>query len=283
MNKELYRRTTYDNLNRSFKTILQTNNRSGCQPNHQVLLVGYDTFDDNASLLGGEINDVTWQTGNVSLESVLEQQSFFDNFDDGVLGSNWTTYSSDGSGRISPRTEDSYSGTYSVIADTSASGTYNLNELRTNYDFSGAKSIYLSFRFREWSDENNGGSDHSGTQNAEGVYFTCDGSNWYHLYDLLGDATWQEVNINITADSDFCSTIDSNFKIKFTQYDNWPVTDDGIGFDNINITYLFHLHSLQSRLLQSTQEDLPVFWTETKDFFKSSNRKGRIQIHHFLC
>ena len=164
--------------------------------------------------------------------------TFFDDFDDGDLGSNWTTYSSQGVGRIDVRTEDAYSDGYSVIADVSSSGTFNLNELITNYDFSGATSVYLTFYAREWGDEANSGADHTGHYDSDSVYFTCDGNQWYLLYDLTSLSTsWSKIEINISADPDWCGTINSSFAIKFTQYDNYALTSDGIGWDDINITY----------------------------------------------
>ena len=165
--------------------------------------------------------------------------TFFDDFDDGDLGSNWTTYSSDATyGRIGVRTEDAHSGSYSVIADVNTDDHTNLNELITNYDFSGATSVVLTFWHREWADEDTSGADHTDHYYADAYYFTCDGTNWKHLGDLGSPSGWTKVTVNITADPDWCGTADSNFKIKLTQYDNYALDTDGRGFDDINITYI---------------------------------------------
>ena len=165
-------------------------------------------------------------------------QTFFDNFDDRMLGTNWSTYVSDATyGRIGIRTEDSHSGSYAVISDVSSNGHYSLNELKTNYNFSNGVELILSFWHREWADEDSSGADHIDHYNSDSYYFTCDGTNWKLLGNLGSSSGWTKVEVNITDDSDWCGTLDSNFKIKFTQYDNYGLTSDGRGFDDINITW----------------------------------------------
>jgi len=209
-------------------------------------------WTDNYNLTGGGFifswhNGTNWtktsnsedlESGEQSFESIATY-TFFDDFDDGDLGSNWTTYRSDTTyGRIGVRTEGAHSGSYSVIADVSSNGHDNLNELITNYDFSGAISVVLTFWHREWDDEETAGADHTDHYNSDAYYFTCDGTNWKLLGNLGNPgSTWTKVTVNITADPDWCGTADSNFKIKLTQYDNYALTTDGRGFDDINITY----------------------------------------------
>jgi len=210
-------------------------------------------WTDNYNLTGGGFifswhNGMNWtktsnsgdlESGEQSFKELKATYTFFDNFDDGDLGSNWTTYKSDATyGRIGVRTDDAHSGSYSVIADVNSNGHYNLNELITNYDFSGATEVILTFWHREWNDEETSGADHTDHYNSDAYYFTCDGTNWKHLGDLGNPgSTWTKVTVNITADPDWCGTADSNFKIKFTQYDDYALTSDGRGFDDINITY----------------------------------------------
>jgi hypothetical protein len=121
--------------------------------------------------------------------------------------------------------------------DVDTGGIYSLNELITNFDFSGATQVVLDFYHNEYGDENTAGSDHTDHQNADGVYYTLDGSYWYHLVNLVDPSGWTNVNINVTADPDFQGPVNGSFAIKFTQYDNYPRTNDGRGFENINITY----------------------------------------------
>lgn len=195
----------------------------------------YDSFDDNHSVLIYD-SGVFWDEGSLNYSGSVLSSNFYD-FETGELGDDWEFYSSNAYSHIGVRTEDSHSGSYSVIADSYSNNEYELSELISSYDYSGTGNFILNFWYKEESDENNPGSDHSGHQNADAVYFTCDGNYWYHLYNLYGTDTWQEVNLNIGNDPDFCSEVNSSFAVKFTQYDNFGLTSDGIMWDDINITY----------------------------------------------
>lgn len=172
-------------------------------------------------------------------KKIEKWKEFFEGWESGSISSNWTTYSSTPQGRIQVPTSYYRSGNYGLTMDVSSSGTLNLNEIITNYDFSGANQIILTFWHRETNDEQSSGADHNGHYNSDAYYFTCDGNHWYHLGNL-GDVgnTWTKVKINITADPDWCPEINSSFKIKITQYDNYPISTDGRMFDDINISYL---------------------------------------------
>lgn len=211
----------------------------------------YEDFQDNDSILSKD-SRITYQIGNVSLSSQGTTSNFYD-FETGSLGSDWTTYSGNTYSNIGVRTESAYSGTYSVIADSTTNGNYELSELISTYDFTGTKNFNLTFWYIDLGDEDNSGSDHVGHQNSDSLYFTCDGSQWYYLMDLFGTRSWQEVTIDISQDPDFCSEITSDFAIKFTQYDNYDTSYDGIGWDDINLTYDAVTSSeLESRPIHTT-------------------------------
>ncbi|MCW8966590.1 MAG: DNRLRE domain-containing protein, partial [Candidatus Pacearchaeota archaeon] len=192
----------------------------------------FDSFLDSSQI--ADLDGSVWMEGNITFE--VERVGVYDDFDDGALDENWTTYSSNSYSDIGVRDELSYSGSYSVVADSANNGNYELSELITNYDFSGASDISLSFWYYDSGDEDDSGSDHSNHQNADAVYFTCDGNYWYHLVNLFGTSSWQQVDVDVSSDADFCETVDSNFAIKFTQYDNYGLNSDGIAWDNINIS-----------------------------------------------
>jgi len=217
---------------------------------------------------------------NITLDS--EDAALSNDFDTGELGGDdWTTYKSDETnGNLSVRDTDAYSGSYSIIGDVEAGGGYNLNELITNYDFSGNSYIYLTFYWREADEGEDGdaGSDHSVHQNADAVYFSCNGTYWYHLADAPASfVAWEKKEINITADPDFCTNITENFKIKFTQYDNakWPV--DGIAWDEITIAY----RQGGGGIISTNSSKLP-FWTNmTTNPYNISLDVGESQIVTF--
>ncbi|MBT7105751.1 hypothetical protein HN933_02775 [Candidatus Woesearchaeota archaeon] len=196
---------------------------------------------------------------NVTLDS--DNFYFFDNFDTGAfVGDDWTTYSSDGNGYIDVNDTTAYSGGYSVLANV-ADGSTSVNELITGYDFTGHDYVYLDFYWRESDDgdELNLGGDHSGqSHTSDAVYYTCDGTLWYHLMNAPESFTsWTQQTINVTVDPDFCGTLDENFKIKFTQYDNTAWPNDGMAWDDIRIDY-----TPRSDGVLSTTNSSP-FWTNS--------------------
>ncbi|MCF7910281.1 fibronectin type III domain-containing protein, partial [Candidatus Pacearchaeota archaeon] len=203
----------------------------------------FDNFNDNSSI--SEFSEgVFWNEGNISFTTNLEQNTFFEGWESGIISGNWTTYSSAAEGRIQATSSNGpNSGDYHLTMDVSTNNLYNLNEIITNFDFSDASNIILDFYEIEWGDEDNTcPSSWAGHNNCDGVAYTCDGTTWYNIYSLTGGNSGasysQKGPINISNDPDFCSEINSSFAIKFQQYDNFPLINDGIGFDDINITYL---------------------------------------------
>ena len=165
----------------------------------------------------------------------LSTSSFIEGWESGIT-SNWSVYGT-GTNFTTANDTDAHTGTYSLIMQSSVASSNALNEIKTTVNFSGSTYVNLDFYGREWTDEDNAASDHTDHENADGVYFTCDGSYWYALDTLALTASWVEHSYVVSDDPDFCGTTNSSFAIKFSQYDNYPLTSDGIGIDDINITY----------------------------------------------
>ena len=215
--------------------------------------------------------------GGISVTLDSDNTYISDNFDTGEFGGDyWTTYRSDETnGRNEVNTTAAYSGSYSVITD-STSGNANLNELITNYDFSESEFISIGFYWIEApnGDTLNTGQDHSGTDNSDAVYFTCDATNWYLLQNAPSSFTsWTRQYINVTADPDFCSEINQSFKIKFTQYGNdvWP--DAGIAWDDIRINMTYGNGGIIS-----TNSSDSTFWTNGTNPRSISLNSGESQL-----
>jgi hypothetical protein len=252
-------------------------------------------FSVNVSCLG------EYNCGEINVTLADENPHLLEDFESGSLsGDYWTTYrSNEVSGNAEVSNTVAYSGNYSFIMDVDNGAGANLNELVTNFDLSGNRYIQLDFYWKEGDsqDEQNTGSDHNGHYNSDAVYFTCNGTYWYHLIDAPSNFTvWRNESINITADPNFCNLTDSNFKIKFTQYDDtqWPT--DGIAIDRINITYSkgrggvvswisgdtpFWTNASNPRvvMLNSGQSEVVTFWmnatgipNETYKFYAYANR-----------
>jgi len=164
-----------------------------------------------------------------------------EDFETGALGTAWTTSSSTGEGRIQVTGDyGTAGGAYALLMDdTNGNGTYTLNEAIWTVDLSGVAEASLSFSHAEWEDElHDFDGDFVGSHNADGIAISDDGTHWHPVFDApdQADGVWQRYTIDLTAEAAAAGmTLGPNFRIKFQQYDNYPLTGDGRGWDEIVI------------------------------------------------
>lgn len=163
-----------------------------------------------------------------------------DDFESGELGDQWTTSSSDIGGRIF--ITDSFAantGSFSLLMDQNNEGSPNLNEAIVSFDLSQQINPTLSFAHAEFNDETNELPDvFKGSFDGDGVSISDDGITWHTIlnstdtpagewttetYDLVALAEELELELN------------SNFQVKFQQFDNFRADTDGRAFDDIQI------------------------------------------------
>ncbi len=215
---------------------------------------------DNVTITANITDDVAvdsaWVTINSTNYSMSRDDSmvsgqFFDGFESGGFTSNWTVLGNPGTYNRTQVTssgcgQSANSGTYFALMDSSVDGNYETNVLKSGYDFTGAGDIFLEFYHFDSGEESHQIGDHAGdyvascTGNSacgDGVFYTCDGSFWYRLEALGTESTWTLHSINISADPDFCSEVNTSFAVKFMQHDNYGCDLDGRGFDDVNITW----------------------------------------------
>lgn len=170
---------------------------------------------------------------------------FMDGFESGTLSDNWDLNST-GNGRIFvSTTEGPNTGLQHVILDANPTSTFSLNELVLAVDMAGQTGGMLTFFHKEDGDENHTMStSFSGSEDADGVAISADGTNWFRIVDLtsLGTPPISSVYQQFTVDLDAAISAagisyNSMFFIKFQQYDNFSITTgDGFCFDDINVT-----------------------------------------------
>ena len=164
-----------------------------------------------------------------------------DGFESGVLGPAFTTYSSTPDGRI--QVTDGYvtaSGQYALLMDTTLDGPYNLNEAVWTVDLAGQSQAVLSFDHADFNDENDAfNGPFTGHSNADGVAISNDGVNWVPVFNapFQSYGVWQHYSIDLAAAAAASGlTIDDgDFFVKFQQYDNFALPNDGRGYDNLAI------------------------------------------------
>ncbi len=163
-----------------------------------------------------------------------------DDFESGALDSRWTTATSTTQGRI--RVSSAFGaagGSFALMMDVGVDNTNNLNEAIWAVDLTGINSPKLSFFHAEWSDEENPlPVAFSGSVNGDGVSISDDGVNWHRVFNPTSQTTAQWINQTIdltTAANNAGISLGANFRVKFQQFDNFSLTTDGRGYDEISI------------------------------------------------
>ncbi len=165
-----------------------------------------------------------------------------DGFESGSLGASWSTYSSLPTGQIQVTgVYGTASGAYALLMDHPEAGgfQYNLNEAILTVDLAGQSNALLKFSHAFFNDEpEQFAGDFSGHYNADGIAVSNDGVNWHPIFNAQSYFSgWDARTINLKdAIAGTGLTLnDSTFYIKFQQYDNFPLTTDGRGWDNIKV------------------------------------------------
>ena len=169
---------------------------------------------------------------------------FMEDFESGDLGSYWTAEST-GDGRIQVTAGGCpHAGGYHLTMDSSKRGMYSLNELVLTIDLSGRSEVKLSFYHKEFYDENHFMSgSFEGSHHSDGVAVSDDGLMWYKVQGLTGadaiSSGWRRYEVDLDAAVASAGiTYNGSFKIKFQQYDNYPISTDGFAFDDITVDVL---------------------------------------------
>ena len=183
---------------------------------------------------------------------------FVEDFESGTLASCWETASTE-QGRVEVTMIGSAnSGSYFLTMDSTRRGLYALNELILTIDLSGQAGVMLSFYHKEFRDE-----DHVmpnffyRSQVGDGVSVSTDGQTWHRVQGLTSvngiTSGWKkfEVDLDTAIAAAGISGYNSVFKIKFQQFDNYPISTDGFAFDDITVN---------AGVEDSDQDGLPDDW-----------------------
>ncbi|MHB8080483.1 MAG: S8 family serine peptidase, partial [Candidatus Krumholzibacteriia bacterium] len=155
-------------------------------------------------------------------------------FETGALDQYWTKKSSTTAGRVLVTTANTpHTGSYHMTMDCSTSGTYVQNEAWLRLNLTGQTQVGLSIWWKDIGDE---------TQTQDGIYFSNNGgTSFVKVYNLDGAATtnnvWYQLNLDLDALAATAGlALNSTFVVKIQQYDNYPITTDGMAFDDISVT-----------------------------------------------
>ena len=194
-------------------------------------------IDSSAVALGSGLADRLAVIGSLPTDNgtpVIQ-----DGFESGSLGPAWTTQSTN-TGRIQVTGQHgTASGNFALTMDSSVDSSYSRNEAIWTVDLANVNSPLLVFDHADFSDEEDGlPQTFTGSIDGDGVSISDDGVRWYRVFDPSANSggSWQNVVIDLTVAANSAGmTLGNGFQIKFQQYDNFSLTTDGRGFDNIAI------------------------------------------------
>ncbi len=168
---------------------------------------------------------------------------FSEDFESGVLQSYWAK-SGTGPYRGQITTANlPHGGVRHYTMDGSTQNSYERNQLTLGVNLAGYTNVVLSFWVKGFLDEPNGPppTPFSSGADFDGVAISQDGVSWYEVQGLRNLATsYVQYTVNLDAAvAAFGLAYNSTFRIRFNQYDNYPIqasNSDGIGIDDITVT-----------------------------------------------
>ncbi len=150
-------------------------------------------------------------------------------------------WASTGTGNFRTQVTSSYSphgGTNHLAMDSTSGFARNEATLTLNLD--GHSGVVLKFWAAGYSDEPNGppASPFFGGADFDGVAISADGSTWWEVQGLR---SLSSTHTQFTVDLDAAIaargiSYGPDFKIRFNQYDDFPLSTDGIVIDDILVT-----------------------------------------------
>ena len=166
---------------------------------------------------------------------------FVEGFESGVLQP-WWRVTGTNEYRTQVTTANSpHGGTHHVtMDDTVDSSLYSRNELTLCVDLASCRGVVLTFWAKEFNDEPHGPPPipFTGGADFDGVAVSQDGTTWYEVQGLRSlTGSWSQFTVNLDAAiAPYPISYNSQFRIRFNQYDDFAIPTDGIAVDDIQIT-----------------------------------------------
>ncbi|MEO7098199.1 MAG: M36 family metallopeptidase [Luteolibacter sp.] len=181
----------------------------------------------------------SFDVSNAPLSSGSGAIVFAEDFESGSLNPAWWT--STGTGTFRTMVTSSYSphgGVNHMTMDSTS--TIARNEATLTVNLTGRTGAVLKFWAAGYNDEPNGppASPFIGGADFDGVAISADGTTWWEVQGLRSlPSTYGQFSVDLDAAVAAVGiNYGSDFKIRFNQYDDFPLTTDGIVIDDILIT-----------------------------------------------
>jgi hypothetical protein len=160
--------------------------------------------------------------------------------------------------------------------DTTNDTTYSLNEAILHVNLTGKGQVKLSVSHTSYGDETHTiPSTFTGHANGDGIAVSVNGVHWARVTNLAGNFSGVfSLDAALAQAKTMAGTTNtSDVRIKFQQYDNWPVASDGREFDNIQVTAV--TSQTVPTVTQTFTAGMP---TAAQGWYYYSSNEGRIQV-----
>lgn len=166
--------------------------------------------------------------------------NFSDGFESGALSGVYEAHAT-GSGRILVTGDHGpFAGSKHLTLDSSIQSGGGLSEVTLRLNASGADHKILSFREKEFDDDDNAmPASFVGSSNSDGVALSVDGTNWFRIVSLIGANSTNTYALRTFDLSAIAAangiTLGADTRIRFQQYGAFPIAADGIAFDDLSV------------------------------------------------
>ena len=153
---------------------------------------------------------------------------FSDGFESGTFGPSWARTGTS-TWRVQTSTTYRAAGTRGCTFDSSASATFATSQLTLTLNAANHAQLSLSYKIRNVGDE---------THPEDGIYISNNGTTWTKVsgFPAIG-STFTTQTINLSASAIAAGyTPGSAFRVRWQQYDNSPLSSDGIAIDDVAVT-----------------------------------------------
>jgi uncharacterized repeat protein (TIGR01451 family) len=188
---------------------------------------------------------------------------FFEGFETNALAPHWQV-STSGTGRIwlDANAPAAYEGDRKLCMDASDVNALGRNEAVLSVDLRGQTNVSLDFWEYNFDDEIHPMPvQFTGSVNADGVAVSADGLAWHRLFPMPAAETSSGYINRVIDLSAFIAgkgwSPGSHFKIKFQQYDRYPIPLDGRCFDNVQLYARDLVADIQMTMQQSENPATP--------------------------
>jgi 1,4-alpha-glucan branching enzyme len=155
---------------------------------------------------------------------------FSDGFESGGFVSGFAT-SGTGNWRVITTTSSAYkaTGSYGCRFDSSVSNSYATSQLTLTVSASNHGALSLTYKIRNVGDE---------THTQDGVYISNNGTTWTKVDTFPAkSSSFSTRTVDVSAAAASAGiTPGASFKIRWQQYDNYPLSTDGIAIDDVSLT-----------------------------------------------